>query len=163
VTELDISIDDPMSSDVAQLLGDHLAFAQKWSSPDEVHVLDAERLASDAVLFFSARMVGRLLAVGALRTLNETHVEIKSMHTADEARGQGVGQAMLEYLLAAARGQGFARVSLETGQGDAFAPARSLYRRSGFEICPPFGYYRISADSVCMTLGLSAPSLSSTQ
>ena len=66
MTELDISIDDPMSSDVAQLLGDHLAFAQKWSSPDEVHVLDAERLASDAVLFFSARMVGRLLAVGAL-------------------------------------------------------------------------------------------------
>jgi putative acetyltransferase len=48
-------------------------------------------------------------------------------------------------------------VSLETGTGDAFAPARSLYRRSGFEIGPPFGDYGISPDSVCMTLDRALP------
>jgi putative acetyltransferase len=102
-------------------------------------------------------MCGRLLAVAALRTLNAMHAEIKSMHTAEEARGQGVGNALLKHMLTAACGQGYARVSLETGQGEAFAPARLLYCRSGFEICPPFGDYRISADSVCMTLNLSSP------
>jgi len=157
VTEFDISIDDPSSPDVIGLLEEHLAFAQKWSSPEDVHVLDAKRLASDTVLFFSARMFGRLLAVGALRNLNAMHAEIKSMHTVEEARGQGVGRALLEHMVTAARGRGYARVSLETGRGDAFTTARSLYRRSGFEICPPFGDYKISADSVCMTLLLSSP------
>jgi putative acetyltransferase len=85
------------------------------------------------------------------------HAEIKSMHTVEEARGQGVGRALLNHMVTTARGRGYARVSLETGRGGAFTPARSLYRRSGFEICPPFGDYRISADSVCMTLDLSSP------
>ncbi len=102
-------------------------------------------------------MCGRLLAVAALRTLNAMHAEIKTMHTAEEARGQGVGNALLKHMVTAARGRGYARVSLETGQGESFAPARLLYCRSGFEICPPFGDYGISADSVCMTLNLSSP------
>jgi putative acetyltransferase len=157
MAELDIGIDDPSSPDVIELLDSHLAFAQKWSSPEEVNVLDPARLSSDTISFFSARMCGRLLAVGALRTLNAMHAEIKTMHTAEEARGQGVGSALLKHMLTAARGQGYARLSLETGQGEAFAPARLLYSRSGFEICPPFGDYRISADSVCMTLSLSSP------
>ena len=87
VSELDISIDDPSSPDVIELLDSHLAFAQKRSSPKEVNVLDAARLSSDATFFFSARMCGRLLAVEALRNLNAMHAEIKSMLTAEEARG----------------------------------------------------------------------------
>ena len=114
-------------------------------------------LASESVWFFSARRQGRLLAVGALRTVEEGHVEIKSMHTVEGARGQGVGRAMLEHLLTTAGDRGCRRVSLETGTGDAFAPARSLYRRSGFEIGPPFGDYGISPDSVCMTLDRALP------
>lgn len=137
-----------------QLLEDHVAFAQEWSSPEDVHVLDAERLASDTVWFFSARRLGRLLAVGALRHLDTRHVEIKSMHTAEEARGQRVGRAMLEHLVTAARGRGYLRVSLVTGLGDAFAPSRALYENGGFEVCQPFGDYKITADSVCMTLQL---------
>jgi putative acetyltransferase len=155
--ELVISIDDPSSPDVIELLDSHLAFAQEWSSPEEVNVLDPARLSSDTISFFSARMCGRLLAVGALCNLNAMHAEIKSMHTVEEARGQGVGRALLNHMVTTARGRGYARVSLETGRGGAFKPARSLYRRSGFEICPPFGDYRISADSVCMTLDLSSP------
>lgn len=49
------------------------------------------------------------------------------MHTAETARGHGIGRAMLTHLLEAARAQGFRRVSLETGTTAAFAAARALY------------------------------------
>jgi putative acetyltransferase len=61
---------------------------------------------------------------------------------------------MLEHLIAVARGRGLARVSLETGSFDAFAPARSLYAGVGFVTCGPFGDYRPAASSAFMTLEL---------
>ena len=36
-----------------------------------------------------------------------------------------------------------------------FAPARALYVKAGFLPCAPFGDYRISPNSVCMTLWLA--------
>jgi len=38
----------------------------------------------------------------------------------------------------------------------AFAPARQLYAAAGFTACPPFGDYRDSPFSVCMSLDLAA-------
>jgi putative acetyltransferase len=76
------------------------------------------------------------------------------MHTAEAARGQGIGRKLVEHLLAVARERGYARVSLETGAGPPFAPARELYARAGFAPCPPFGDYRASPNSTCMTLAL---------
>ena len=61
---------------------------------------------------------------------------------------------MLMHLLGVARARGYRRVSLETGTMDAFAPARSLYASAGFVPCEPFGDYRVSPYSVCMTLPL---------
>ncbi len=46
------------------------------------------------------------------------------------------------------------RVSLETGTGEPFAPARTLYRTVGFVPCEPFGDYTENPNSVCMTLDL---------
>tara|TARA_B100001059_G_scaffold117038_1_gene117331 strand:- start:1134 stop:1652 length:519 start_codon:yes stop_codon:yes gene_type:complete len=153
--EFDIRRDDPSTPDVIELLRDHEAFARRWSFPENMYVLDAGELACDSVCFFAARKRGRLLAVGALRSVADGHVEIKSMHTASGERGRGFGKAMLRHLLAAARERGNHRVSLETGTGEAFLPARTLYLGSGFKVCPPFGDYGISSDSVCMTLDLS--------
>ena len=100
-------------------------------------------------------LVGRsLVGVGAIRRLDETHAELKAMHTRAEARGQGVGQAMLTHLLRVAETRGYQQVSLETGTMDAFAPARALYRKAGFRRCPPFGPYTVNPYSVCMTLVL---------
>jgi GNAT superfamily N-acetyltransferase len=47
------------------------------------------------------------------------------MHTAEAARGHGIGRAMLTHLLEVARTFGVRRVSLETGTTAAFAPART--------------------------------------
>jgi putative acetyltransferase len=95
-----------------------------------------------------------LLGVGALKRLDETHAELKSMHTSEAARGQGVGRAMVGHLLAVAADRGYQRVSLETGTTDAFAPARSLYTTVGFKPCAPFGEYTDNRHSAYMTIDL---------
>jgi putative acetyltransferase len=92
--------------------------------------------------------------VGALRQLDDTHVELKSMHTAEAARRRGVARSIVEHLLAVARERGYRRMSLETGTMDAFAPSRALYARMGFIPCEPFGSHTQNAYSVCMTLPL---------
>jgi putative acetyltransferase len=83
---------------------------------------------------------------------DENHAEVKSMHTAEAARGRGIGRAMIDHLLSVARDRGFRRVSLETGSMTAFAPARSLYASVGFRPCGPFGEYVPSRNSTFMTL-----------
>jgi putative acetyltransferase len=149
-----IETDDPRADDVRELLGRHLAYARATTLPDEVYALDVDALADPSVTFFSFRAGGELLGVAALKQLSDDHAELKSMHTAEAARGQGIGRRLVEHLLAVARERGYARVSLETGAGPAFAPARELYARAGFGPCPPFGDYRASPNSTCMTLAL---------
>ena len=147
-----IDIDDPRADDVRALLERHLAFAHEHSPPEDVHALDVDGLLNPAITFFGARREGQLLAVGALMQLDDTHGELKSMHTVETARGQGIGRAMVEHLLGVARQRAYRRVSLETGSMDAFAPARSLYEYFGFAVCEPFGDYAESAHSTFMTL-----------
>ena len=149
-----IAEDDPLRPDVTALLERHLAFAHEVTPEGHVHALDVHRLLDPSVTFFSARRDGALLGVGALRELDPSHGEVKSMHTAPAARRQGVGRAMVEHLLAVARARGYDRVSLETGTMDAFAPARELYLAIGFVPCAPFGEYTANPHSVCMTLAL---------
>jgi putative acetyltransferase len=150
----EIAIDDPRAADVRTLLGRHLAYARAHTNPEEVYALDIDGLADPAVSFFSYRVDGELLGVAALKRLDAGHAEIKSMHTAEAARGRGIGRELVDHLLAVARERGYRRVSLETGAGPAFAPARALYARAGFEPCPPFGGYVASPNSACMTLAL---------
>lgn len=150
----EISVDDPRAPDVRALLERHLAFANTHSPPEDVHALDVTGLVDPAVTFFSFRTEGQLLAVGAIRKLDADHAELKSMHTAEEVRGRGIGQAMVDHLIGVARQRGFRQVSIETGTGDPFAPARSLYRSAGFEPCEPFGEYFHSPNSICMTMWL---------
>jgi len=149
-----IAVDDPRVDDVRALLATHLAFAHQHSPPEDVHALDVDRLLDPAVTFFSYREDGRLLAVGALRRMDDGHAEIKSMHTASEARGRGIGRAMLAHLVGEARARGYRRLSLETGTMAAFAPARAMYASAGFVPCEPFGSYFHSPNSTCMTMAL---------
>jgi putative acetyltransferase len=77
------------------------------------------------------------------------------MHTAEVARGRGIGRAILTHLLEQARARGVRRVSLETGTTAAFAPARMMYARAGFVPCGPFADYQPSTDNFFMTLDLA--------
>ena len=149
-----IEVDDPGRDDVRALLEQHLAFARSVTPPEDVHALELDGLLDSSITFFSLRSGGEVLGVGALKQLDSDHVEVKSMHTTAAARRRGVGRAMLVRLLAVAAERGARRVSLETGAGDAFAPARSLYAGAGFVPCGPFGDYRASANSAFMTRAL---------
>ncbi|MGE5292710.1 MAG: GNAT family N-acetyltransferase [Micromonosporaceae bacterium] len=157
--EGEISIDDPRADDVRALLERHLAFAASHTPPEDVHALDVDGLLDPAVTFFSFRLNGEVLGVGALKQLDGHHAELKSMHTAQEARGRGIGRAILDHLIGVARGRGCLRVSLETGSMAAFAPARSLYENAGFKLCEPFGDYSTSRNSTFMTLSLDGAGL----
>ncbi|MGB7861041.1 MAG: GNAT family N-acetyltransferase [Acidimicrobiia bacterium] len=150
-----VAMDSPDSSDVQSLLEAHLAFASEQSPPEDVHALDTRALLEDDISFFSLREDGRLLGVGAIKELDPTHGELKSIHTAASARGTGVGRTMVNHLIDLARQRGYQRVSLETGTMDAFVASRRLYSSLGFEECEPFGSYWHSVYSVCMTLDLS--------
>jgi putative acetyltransferase len=154
VSELRISIDDPYADDVRALLERHLAFAHAQSPPEDVHALDVERLVDRSITFFSSRRDGMLLAIGALKHLDDEHAELKSMHTAAEVRGRGVGGVMLGHLLMVAKERGYRRVSIETGSMAAFAPARAMYSSAGFTTCGPFGDYVLSPNAMFMTLEL---------
>jgi len=154
VNDLDFRADDPRAGDVRGLLEIHLAYSYEFSPPEHVHALDVDGLVEPGVTFFSARRDGVLLAIGALKHLDESHVELKSMHTGAPARRQGIGRAMLDHLLTVARERGYERVSLETGTMDAYAAARAMYTKAGFTQCAPFGKYTDNPYSTCMTVRL---------
>lgn len=149
-----ISIDDPRADDVRELLERHLAYARANTAPEDVYALEVDELVDASVTFFSFRVDGALLGVAALKRLDGQHAEIKSMHTAQEARGQGIGRALVDHIVGVARERGYRRVSLETGAGPAFAAARGLYASASFTPCGAFGDYRPSPTSAYMTLSL---------
>jgi putative acetyltransferase len=129
------------SADVQGLLALHVAAMRACSPPGACHVLPPENLRAADIRFFSVREAGRLLGIGALKRLAADHCEIKSMRTAPEALGRGVGLAMLRHLMDEVRRGGCARLSLETGTGEAFTAALALYAGAGFVPCGPFGGY----------------------
>jgi len=152
--ELQIRRDDLRGPEVAALLRRHLEHSAQHSPPESVHALDLDRLRRPDITFWTAWSDGLLVGCGGLQELAPDHGEIKSMHTAEEYRGRGIAARLLGHLLEEARVRRYRRVSLETGSPEAFAPARALYARHGFQTCPPFASYREDPYSVYMTLEL---------
>lgn len=156
-----IEADDPRRADILALLGRHLDFAYESSPREHVHALDIDGLLQPSITFYSARDANRiLLGIGALRELDAERGEIKSMHTAERVRRQGIAGALLRHILGVAIDRGYARVCLETGTGRLFAPAQRLYLGAGFVECEPFGEYTRNPHSVCMTMPLRQDSTS---
>ena len=129
------------STDVLALLDFHHAQMHAISPPEACNVLPAVGLRNPAVTFWSAREGGRLVGVGALKELAPDHGEVKSMRTAPEALGRGVGRAVLRHIVAEARSRGYGRLSLETGNTEPFTPALRLYQSEGFQPWGRFGDY----------------------
>jgi putative acetyltransferase len=155
VEPLQMEIADPGAPDVRALVQRQLEFGRANTPLEHAHAVAPDQLSEPAVTLFCARRCGRAVGIAALREQDPLHGEIKSMHTIDDSRGQGVGRAMVEHLLGVARSRGYERVSLETGSSAAFAPARALYASVGFEECAPFGSYRASPHNHFMTAPLS--------
>lgn len=149
--DLHIREDALTGQEVIEFLAEHLAEMHRITPPGSVHALDLDGLRMPSVTFWSAWEGERLVGTGALKELAPDWGEIKSMRTAVTHRGQGIGKKILEHIVAEARRRGYTSLSLETGSFQAFAPARALYERHGFEYCGPFEGYTDDPNSVFMT------------
>lgn len=143
--------DDLSGAPIRALLEEHFAGMLANSPPGSCHFLDFDGLRAGDVTFWSIHNDNVLAGCGALRMLDSRHGEIKSMRTARTFLRQGVAACMLGHIMAEARLRGVERLSLETGSGAAFEPARALYGRHGFADCEPFADYKSDPFSRFMT------------
>ncbi len=146
-----IVVDDLMGEPVLRLLEEHLAEMRATTPPESKHALDLDGLRSPEITFWSVWDGADLVGCGAVKRLDDTHGEVKSMRVTVRRQGGGIGAALLTHIIDQAREMGLRRLSLETGSGEFFERARSLYAKFGFEYCEPFGDYRPDPLSVFMT------------
>ncbi len=141
---------DPRSADAIMLLDRHLAFTRANSPPGACYALDADELAAPAVTFWMARIGGAPAGCAALVLREDGFAELKSVHVLDAVRGSGLGAALVETCIAAAREAGCSHLGLETGWSEGFAASRRLYERLGFAYCDAFPPYKDGTFSCCM-------------
>lgn len=78
---MDITRDDLSSPEVQALLAEHLRSMLSLSPPESVHALDLEGLRGPGIRFWTAWQGRELLGCEALKELDPSHGEIKSMRT----------------------------------------------------------------------------------
>lgn len=148
---MDIRIDDLQGPAIQALLQVHLDAMHTHSPPESVHALDLAALRQPSITFWTAWDGDDLLGCGALKQLDDTHAELKSMRTASAHVRKGVARAVLRHILHAAQAQGIQRISLETGPHAPFDAAQKLYASEGFVECGPFADYALDPYSLFMT------------
>lgn len=148
LTVTDVSPDAP---DVRGLLERHFQLMRATSPEESCHVIAPDAVCDADLVMMGVQKSGVLLAIGAFKAIGADTAELKSMHTAKEARGQGAARQLLTALLERAQKQGHTQIYLETGSGPEFSPARALYASTGFKACPPFGDYTLDPLSAFMT------------
>lgn len=154
---LSIREDDLSGDATRELLRLHLMGMHANSPPGQVFALDLSGLTAPGVTVWSAWRDESIAGIGALRVIDATLGEVKSMRTHPEHLRRGVAAALLEHIIEAACKHGLKQLSLETGSGEAFEPALALYRRRGFEVGPPFGGYAKSEFNRFLHLDLVNP------
>lgn len=152
---IEITVDDLSDPRVAAFLCEHLEDMRATSPPESTHALDIDGLRAVEVTFWTLWTAAELAACGALKHLNESHAEIKSMRVSAKHRGKGLASQLLLHLIKEASARRYSRLSLETGSMAFFKPARKLYKKFGFRYAGPFGNYREDPNSVYMSLQLS--------
>jgi putative acetyltransferase len=147
---IQIREDDLSTTEVQDLVAEHLAGMHSNSPPGHVNALAIQSLRRWDVTFWAARIDGHLCACGALKELDVSTGEVKSMRTRPAYLRQGVGQAMLDEIVRTARARGYTHLYLETGTGQAFKAAHALYLRNEFTRCGAFGDYTATIFNVFM-------------
>jgi len=159
---LELRIDDPAAPHVADLLAHHLSELASVMG-EHAFALDASGLSAPEVTFWTAWRDDRLAGFAALKVLGQGDGEVKSMRAAPEARGTGVGRALIDHVVAEAREKGLRRLYLETGTAPLHQPAIALYRKSGFASCPPFADYEASPHNQFMVLDLHREAIAASE
>ena len=115
--------------EVNELLTKHFIELRGASPEGSAHVLDIPGLKVDSIKFWSLWERDELLGCGALKFLNKEHGEFKSIRIHDNFRQKGNGRKVVEHLISEAKKLNIKRLSIETGAGKFFEPARKLFNR----------------------------------
>ena len=142
------------NSEVNNLLKKHFIELRSVSPAGSTHVLDIEGLKDPSIKFWSLWENNNLVGCGALKFLEKNHGEFKSIRVADEFKKKGIGERIINHLIEEAKKLKISKLSIETGAGDFFLPARNLFSKFGFKSCPPFAHYNDDPNSCYYTLDL---------
>ena len=132
---------------VNTLLSYHFNQLRSNSPEGSAHVLNIEGLKVPSIKFWSIWDDDKLIGCGALKFLEKNHGEFKSIRIADEFRKMGYGAKLLDHLILEAKKNKVSKISLETGAGKFFEPARKLFEKAGFLKCEPFAHYKVDPNS----------------
>ena len=138
--------------DVNDLLNKHFIELRSVSPAGSTHVLDIAGLKDNTIKFWSLWENNEIIGCGALKFLEKGHGEFKSIRVADNFRKKGTGEKIINHLLKEAKKLDIIKLSVETGAGDFFSPARKLFNKFGFKECPPFAHYKEDPNSCYYTL-----------
>ncbi len=133
--------------EVNELLIKHFNELKSVSPEGSTHVLDIDGLKNQSIKFWSLWEDAKLVGCGALKFLSKTHGEFKSIRVADNFKNKGYGKKIIVDLLSKAKILGIQKISVETGAGEFFLPARKLFKSCGFEECEPFAHYSLDPNS----------------
>ena len=137
--------------EVNKLLTNHFIELRAASPEGSAHVLAIPGLKDPSIKFWSLWQNEKLFGCGALKILNDKHGEFKSIRIHDNFREKGNGIKLIEHLIFEAKKLGIKRISIETGAGLFFEPARKLFKRCEFETCKPFAHYKEDINSIYYT------------
>ena len=137
--------------EVNELLTKHFIELRAASPEGSAHVLDIPGLRVSSIKFWSLWKEEKLLGCGALKFLTQDHGEFKSIRVHDNFRNKGNGIKVIEHLILRAKELKIKRISIETGAGKFFNPARKLFERCDFKPCEPFAHYKEDVNSIYLT------------
>jgi putative acetyltransferase len=140
--------------EVNELLNKHFAELRSVSPADSTHVLDIAGLKDQSIKFWSLWKNNEIIGCGALKFLEKNHGEFKSIRVTDKFRKTGIGEKIIDHLIEEAKKLEISKLSIETGAGEFFLPARKLFSKFGFKACPPFAHYKEDPNSCYYTLNL---------
>ncbi len=137
--------------EVNELLKKHFIELRAASPEGSAHVLDIPGLKVPSIKFWSLWKKEKLIGCGALKFLDNDHGEFKSIRVHNDFRKKGYGIKVINHLIYEAQKLNIKKLSIETGAGDFFIPARKLFDKCGFEICEPFAHYSKDINSIYLT------------
>ena len=137
--------------EVNELLTKHFIELRAASPEGSAHVLDIPGLKIPSIKFWSLWENEKLFGCGALKFLEIDHGEFKSIRVHDSFRNKGNGIKVIKHLIEEAKKLNIKRLSIETGAGDFFIPARKLFNKCHFLPCEPFAHYKLDKNSIYLT------------
>ena len=141
--------------EVHELLIKHFIELRSVSPEGSTHVLDIAGLKDPSIKFWSLWDENNLMGIGALKFLDKEHGEFKSIRVSDKFKDKRNGSKIINHLIDEAKKLNIKKLSLETGAGIFFNPARKLFDQCGFKECDPFSHYKEDDNSVYMSMFIS--------